>query len=190
MNQQHFCLTPEEALTGIRRNDRQVVNAYYYYLRQRAFGIFCRQPQGSPEYLAMEDCFSQAFLIFLNKVRNGQYRHRNLDAYALGIVRFCYADSRKSLRRHTHEELNPDIDIPMVASAFGVQTAFIFFEGLPDLHLLQWYFSLESLSRRMLNLRLQGYNHREIAEQLNLSHGAVRNRFSQLIREARKVARE
>lgn len=188
MNRQLFSLSPEQALEGIRRNDRQVVDAYYYYLRERAFGIFCRQPQGSPEYLAMEDCFSQAFLIFLDKVRSGQYRHRKLDAFALGIVRNCYSDTRKGLRRHAWAELPPTADLPDQPPAIPL-TAESFFESLPGFNLIHWYRSLEALPRRLLCLRCQGYNHREIAEQLSLSPGGVRNRFSHLIREAREVSR-
>lgn len=188
MKRTHFSLSPEEALAGIRCNDPRVVDAYYYHLRARAFGIFCRQPEGSPEYLAMEDSFSRAFLIFLEKVRSGQYRHHNLDAFALGIVRNCYSDIRKSQRRHDYTGLGSVAELPDDAPTLPA-TAEGFFESLPVLPLLQWYRSLEELSRRLLCLRCQGYNHREIAELLCLSPGAVRNRFSQLIREAREVAR-
>ncbi len=190
MNRQHFCFSAEQALAGIRRNDRRIVEAYYYYLRERAFGIFCRAPQGSPEFLAMEDCFSQAFMTFLHKVQSGQYCHRNLDAYALGIVKYCYSDALKRQGRHPCAELSPAAE-PADTPPAAPPTAESCFEALPDLHLFHWYHDLEELPRRLLDLRCQGYNHHEIAERLpqRPAPGTVRNWFSQLVREARKVVR-
>ena len=187
MNRPHFAFSPEAVLEGICHNDRSIVEAYYYYLRERAFGIFCAgRPRGSTAYLAMEDCFSLAFMTLLEKVRSGGYEHRNLDAFALGIVRNCYSDAQKKMRRHAWGELSTAAEPRDEAPAIHLSAASLFDE-LPEIHLLHWYFGLEQMSQRILDLRAQGYNHYEIAELLPLAPGTVRNRFSRMVREAREV---
>lgn len=179
-------LTPAEALAGIRNHDQKIIGRYYRYLRERAFALFCYAPKGSPAWLAMEDCFNLAFLAFLEKARRPQFEPRNLDAFALEVVRRSFLDTLKKERRHSYAELSAAQE-PADEPATVHLTAGSLFEGLPDLLLLHWYFRLEALSRRLLDLRVLGYNHKEIAGQLPLAPGTVRNRFSELVREAKGV---
>jgi len=55
--------------------------------------------------------------------------------------------------------------------------------------LLRWLQGLRPQDRKLLNLNFEGYPHTEIAEQLDLSYGYVRNRYSSLIREAVRLVR-
>lgn len=177
----------EAVREGIIRNDRAVIEWFYGRLRRRAFGLLCRAPQGSPACLAMEDCFNPAFLILLRKVREGHFRGGNLMAYALMVVRHCYCDEQKKERRRRWQELSAAGEPPAAPSA-ACRTAAEVFEREGHVRLLQWYRSLDERLQRLLDLRLQGYNHYEIAERLPLAAGSVRNRFSKLMREAQGVA--
>ena len=184
MKPQH--LTPAEALAGIRHHDQKTIGRYYRYLRERAFGLFCYGPKGSPAWLAMEDCFSLAFLAFLRKARSPEFEPRNLDAFALEVVRRSFLDTLKKQRRHSWAELSPASEPADKPAVFHL-TAASFFDEQPGFLLIQWYFTLKKDWRRILDLRIQGYNHKEIARELRLAPGAVRNRYSKLAREARQV---
>ncbi|MCB9293452.1 MAG: sigma-70 family RNA polymerase sigma factor [Lewinellaceae bacterium] len=183
MKRQH--LTPAEALAGIRNCDQTIIGRYYRYVRRRAFRLFCYGQPGSPAYVALEDCFNPAFLAFLARARSPQFEPRNLDAFALEFVRRSFLDALKKERRHGHAELTPDADQPDGPAPH--LTAESLFGSQPNLLLLHWYSSLEKVSRRLLDLRVQGYNHYEIAERLPLAPGTVRNRYSALVREAKGV---
>ena len=176
----------EAVRDGILRDDRAVIDWFYGRLRQRAFGLLCRAPKGSLAYLQMEDCFNPAFLLLLRKVREGHFRGGNLMAYALTVVRYCYSDERKKARRHCWQEL-PAGGEPVDSPSSTCHTAADVFEQEGHVRLLHWYHTLDERSRRLLDLRFQGYNHREAAQKLRLAPGTVRNCYVEIFRQAKKL---
>lgn len=176
----------EAVRDGILRDDRAVIEWFYGRLRLQAFRLFCRGSQGSPAYLAMEDCFNPAFILILRKVREGYFLGGNLMAYALKVVRYCYSDERKKARRHYWEELSAGGE-PAAAPASACHTAADVFEQRSLVRLLHWYHTLGERPRRLLDLRFQGYNHREAAQKLRLAPGTVRNCYVEIFRQAKKL---
>lgn len=184
MVQQTSAYSAEAVREGIIRDDRAVIHWFYGRLRQRAFGQLCRASKGSPAYLAMEDCFNPAFLLVLQKVRAGHFRGGNLMAYGLKVVRYCYSDEWKKARRHCWQELSPGLE-PPAAPSTACHSAGQAFERRGYVRLLHWYHSLDEGPQRLLDLRVQGYNHRETARELGLAPGTVRNQYARMIREAK-----
>ncbi len=178
----------EAVLGGLRRGDEAAINSFYARLKTRAFRTFCRHPRGSREHQAMEDCFNEAFLTLLQKVRAGHCQEGKLMNFALGIVHNCYRDTLKKRRRHWWPELSPGLEPAAEEAPAQFRSAAQLFAANGHFQLLHWYRHLPRLSRLILDLRVQGYNNKEIAGLLPLTHGVVRNRYSALLREAKRMA--
>ena len=176
----------QQVLEGLRSKDPVCLNSYYSHIHPKAVIIIHRIFPADPSDW-LEDCFSTAFLTFLKKIRCPNFQARNIDAYALEIIKRTYFNARKkqkSLAILTDEiperaHLSPE---PSVKNADEL------FSNLQQKKLLRWYRQLPPRYRRILDLRTQGWDYKEIAEEVNISHTLLRNHFSKLLREARKLA--
>lgn len=165
-------------------NESPRFEAYFYrHIRPKA-GAMIRRLYSNDPIDWLEDCFSQAFLTLLEKIRSGTYEHRNLDAFALQIIKFTYSNARRK-RLSLVPFVNEVPDNPTPAPLFS--TAGELFEQLQQRKLNRWYRRLPLLKQHMLDLRMQGLDYKEIAEELGFSHGAIRNKFARLFQEARAV---
>lgn len=166
-------------------NESPRFEAYYYRHIQPKAGIMIRRLYPNDPIDWLEDCFSQAFLTLLNKIRSGNYEHRNLDAFALQIIKFTYSNARRkrlSLVPFTHEIPEKEIADSPLSNAGDL------FDRFEQKKLSRWYQRLPIQQRFMLDLRMQGLDYEEIAKELDLAPGTVRNHFSKLLREARKIS--
>jgi len=174
---------PARVWEGLLNKNPRFEAYYYSHIRPKAAAMIRRlYPNDPADWL--EDCFSQAFLILLDKIRSGNYEHRNLDAFALQIIKFTYSNARRK-RLSLVPFINEVPDIPTAAPRFT--TTGELFEQLQQKKLSRWYKRLPRLKQHMLDLRMQGLDYKEIAEELGFSHGAIRNKFARLFHEARAV---
>lgn len=174
---------PARIWEGLLNESPRFEAYYYHHIRPKA-GIMIRRLYSKDPVDWLEDCFSQAFLTLLRKIRSGNYEHRNLDAFALQIIKFTYSNARR--KRLALVPLICEVpDIPTAAPGFT--TTGELFEQLQQKKLSRWYKRLPLLKQRMLDLRMQGLDYKEIAEELDFSHGVIRNKFARLLKEARAV---
>lgn len=173
-----------ELLAGLRANDPRVLHEFYYRLRRITsrtllprFGVQYRE--------VFAEAFTDAFLILLRKVQGDAYEHRNLPAFAYGIVKYTFRDAvrrRRNREISTAPEELPD-HLPREMTPIYA-TAAEWLEDLDHAKLLQWYRQLSARDQRLLDLRLQGYSLQEMAVQCGLAYGTVRNVYAGLLREA------
>ena len=180
----------EAILAGLKDGDRLVENYFYNRLRERAFGIFCHHSVGSWQYLAMEECLSNSFLILQNKIRSGNYQDQNLEAFALGIIRNSYWDELRKWKRKSHAELNLNQKQYVENKAFDIECIVSLLAERENIHLLGWGHQLSKRDQQIFHLILQGYSLKEIAKKLGVAYGSLRNIYSKKIREARKLAKQ
>lgn len=170
-----------ELLTGLRDNDPRVLHHFYYRLRRiTSRSLLSRYGVQYRELFA--EAFTDAFLILLRKVQSDAYEHRNLEAFAFGIVKYTFRDAvRRSRQREvpTPPEELPDQLSPEDRPVFG--TAAEWLEDLDHPKLLRWFRQLSARDQQLLDLRLQGYSLQEMAELSGLAYGTVRNVYSKML---------
>lgn len=174
--------TAEGLPKRLRSGDRRARGLLWQLLQQRASQILCRAPMGSPAQLQLEESLSNAFMVILRRVEQGGFLTGNFTAFCTEVLKRCCWDQRRKDRRHKHGELPLCLpaaeDLPRARSWRELCQM----SGRDDL--LRWLLGLRHQDRQLLDLNLQGYGHREIAELSGLSYGTVRNRYAQLIKEA------
>lgn len=180
----------EEILAGLKDGNRLVENYFFDRLKERAFGIFCRRPTGSWEYMVMEECLSNSFLILQKKIRSGAYHDQNLEAFALGIIRNSYWDGLRKWRRKTFTDIATIQDGAEEKSDLDIMCIVSLFEKYNNLQLTEWGRQLSDRNRRIFDMQLQGYSLKEIAKELGVAYGSIRNICSSKIREAKKLAKQ
>lgn len=173
----------EAILAGLKNGNRLVESYFFNRLKERAFGIFCRRPVGSWQYMVMEECLSNSFLILQNKIRSGIYQDQNLEAFALGIIRNSYWDELRKWQRKTFTALTAVQERVVEQSNFDVYCIVDVLENYDDPRLKEWEQKLSDRDRHIFNMQLQGYSLKEIAEEIGLSHGSVRNIRSRKVQE-------
>ena len=176
-------------LQGLQRQDPQVLTRFYSELHRRT-RHYVRKHYGAFALDVLDDCFPKAFHVLLQKVQSDAYRHDNLEAFAFGIVKYTFLEARR--RAAAKEQLCDPAELPepgpSAASYFSTGDELFDHLGC-DRHLL-WYERLSFREQQILDLRLQGYPHEEIAAAVGLSCGSVRNAYSRLIEQARGIADE
>ena len=177
----------EIILAGLKDGNRLIESYFYNYLRERAFGIFCRHSVGEWQYWAMEECLSKSFMILQNKVQSGVYQNQNLEAFALGIIRNSYWDERRKWQRKAFADISAVQDVVVEDNICDNIRIVDFLEVYDDLRLIEWGYQLSDRDQHIFNMQLQGYSLKEIAEDIGLSHGSVRNIRSRRIREVQHM---
>lgn len=132
-----------------------------------------------------EDCFSQAFLTILSKIEDGSYEDQNLSAFALKVVRLTYKNQRRKSRSYVTFTADIPDEAPRLVTA--ATSAEDFFEIYQLEQLKFWYRRLPKLKRQIFDLKIQGFDHKEIAVELGIAYGTLRNKYSELIAEARTI---
>lgn len=179
------CVSQHKLLAQLRRGAEPATSKFYHKLWKKVFATLAARYQAH-HLQQLEDCFSDAFLLFLQKIKEPDFRAQNLMGYAYKIVYFCFRDRLKRKRW-----LIPTAPAELPETAFA-QTADIYstgdlFEAKEYDHLAQWFHRLSDREQKILDLQLQNFKLKEIADHLDLSHGTVRNLRSRLIRQAREV---
>lgn len=176
------------ALPGrLRAQDERAQRLLWKWLREHACRILCQEQPGSYKQLALEDSLSKAFRIIVGKVEDGSYQGGNFSAFCTEVLKRSWWDEQKRHRRHRYTKL-PE-SLPLAEAPARVHSVQELFQRIGQEHLLRWLQALRPQDRELLNLHFQGFPHTEIAEQLGLSYGSVRNRYSSLIREAGRLVR-
>lgn len=164
------------------------INALYQRLHSRAF----RQLQTN--CTAQEDALASAlhdgFILFLRKLHNSDFEVLRPESFAFEIIKRTYWDYRRRIKRR---EIPSDPSTILFAEPIPDRQRFAngttLFASLQEPFLFHWYQQLSTTDQYLLDLRCQGYKDHEIAEQLQRSHGGIRNRFSKLLNEARMAAK-
>lgn len=164
------------------------INDLYERLRQQAFRKLLRT-----RHSALEDALASAvqdgFMIFLRKLQTADLEVQRPEAFAFEIIKRTFWDYRRRAQRCEF----PQDPAELIPSDLYHRPRFAdgdaLFGSLPESFLLHWYQRLPAADQQLLDLRCQGYQDQEIADLLQRSHGGVRNRFSKLLDEARKIAR-
>lgn len=183
----HQLWTEQQLLAGIRTDDQRVIQFFCYELQSRAQRVLCRQVMpGSRDAVAFEECFSKAVLTIIQKVRDGDYQDRNFWAFAIGVVKYSYREALRKMRRHQWSDLEeaPEIPDPTLPPATTAQEVF---ERLDHAFLYRWFEQLNDAEKVLLDYRIQGYQHDEIAPMMSLAAGTVRNRYAGLVRAAKCI---
>lgn len=178
--------TTHEVFQGLLQEKPAIVADFYRHIYPKAVIMICRCFPGDPKEW-LEDCFSTAFLKFLARIKAADFEPRNLDAYALEVIKRTYLNTRK---KHKSLVLFTDQlpDLPQPVAEPPVQNAADLFIRFQQKKLSRWYRQLPPRQRKMLDLRAQGWEYQEIATAVGVSYGVLRNHFSKLLREARKLA--
>lgn len=174
---------PRVLLEGLRRNDARIIRNFYDRVYRMTYRSLAAS-YGPQHRETFADCFSQAFLILLRKIRSDAVAPNKLEAFAFGIVRYTFWDA---VRRSRRRELpTAPEDLPEVAASGPTQysSAGEWLATLDHPQLLVWFEGLSDRQQRLLDLRLQGYKLREIAELTGLAHGTLRNVLPELLRRA------
>ncbi|GJM35082.1 MAG: hypothetical protein DHS20C18_40830 [Saprospiraceae bacterium] len=183
-------LSTRQLLAGIENDDQRIIDTFYVHLYAKAQAVLCRQVgPGSREDLAFEDCFSSAFLTIIKKVREGIYREGNFQAFAIGVVKNCYRSALRKMRRQAWTDLEDVPEFPEV-TPYHIPDAKTCFTELDHPRLWIWFIQLEPAEKQLLDYRIQGYQHDEIAPLVGLAPGTVRNRFAGLVKSAKCIVGE
>lgn len=180
----------EAILAGLKNGNQLVENYFFNHLKERAFGIFCRYQAGSREYMAMEECLSNSFLILQKKIRSGSYRDQNLEAFALGIIRNSYWDELRKWQRKSRTCLDTVQERFTENKAFDDSCIVGLLEQRENTQVLKWGRQLSERDQQIFHLVLQGYSLKEIARELGVAYGSLRNIYSKKIKEARELVEQ
>lgn len=177
------CVSQHKLLQQLRSGDAQTVNTFYYKLWHKVFQTLAAKYQAYQLQL-LEDCFSEAFLIFLQKIQDSDFRAQNLEGYAYKIVHFTFRDRLKR-KRWQMATAPAELPEPALENATSFYTVDELFADQEEDRLVHWFHGLSGRDQQILNLQLQNFKLHEIAEKLDLSHGSVRNIRSRLIMKAK-----
>lgn len=180
------CVSQHHLLQQLRSGDAQTVASFYQKLWRKVIRTLSAKYQ-SYQLQQLEDCFSDAFLIFLHKIQDPNFKAQNLEGYAYKVVRFTFRDRLRG-KRWLVTTQPTDMPEPMRESTPTFYAADELFAERNADRLVHWFQRLSERDQLILNMQLQNFKLWEIAEQLNLSHGAVRNIRSRLIKKAKEVA--
>jgi RNA polymerase sigma factor (sigma-70 family) len=176
----------EALLKGLLREDPRVLRHFYEQLQRRVRRYFGSRYKGR-DLNILDECFSTAFQTLLEKLRQGEYKQGNLNAYAFTIVKFTFFDARRKAYRGP-ELTSLEVLSDMADETFPpIRTAGDLFDDVAEEGLLDWYLALSRRDQEIMDMRAQGFSHDEIAGRMGLNCGSVRNIFQRLIRQAREV---
>ncbi|WP_367389038.1 RNA polymerase sigma factor [Lewinella sp. LCG006] len=135
---------------------------------------------------ALHSAVQDGILIFLDKLSSMTDTIEYPEAFAFEIIKRNYWDKRRKAMRCLNENL---LCLITFRDRQRYLNAEVLFDSLPEPQLLHWFHQLSPRDQRILNLRCQGYQDDEVAAQLGLSYGGVRNIFSRLLTQARELVK-
>ncbi|MEZ5038498.1 MAG: sigma-70 family RNA polymerase sigma factor [Saprospiraceae bacterium] len=176
----------QEVIAGLRARNPKVVKHFCQKLKERVYKQF-QKHYGAHHLSWLDDSLSEAFIIILDKVDHKLPEKLSFDNYAFGIVKFSFYNL---LRKSSKEPTLPQDNVPeqLHFDRRIHTTAFAFFDWEGYDLLLQWYQQLSDRDQQLLDLRSQGFSNKEIAKELKLADGTVRNVVADLIKEAKGIA--
>ena len=179
------CVSQHKLLQQLRNGEQRVINSFYCKLKKRVWKALVGRYQAY-QLQTLEDCFSDAFLVFLEKIRDKDFKANNLQGYAYRIV-FLTFKNRLRHRRWLISTSPTELPEPHPELSNVFYSADTLFESANADQLVHWFEKLSAKEQQILNLQLQNYKLKEIAQELELSHGTIRNIRSRLIKEAKEV---
>ena len=176
---------PELVIQAAHENNEVVITKYYDYLKSKpSLKRLSKYYDSSLFYTAFEEAFNSAFLKFLEKIKSPGFIHRNLDGFAYRIVYNKTRDELdKLIRMRKFEEFDVQKHDRIIPTSFQTVQDWIAYDA--DTSLEHWFQALSVVEKKIIELRFLDYNHKEIAAELQLSEGTVRNKFSKIIQSAR-----
>ena len=167
-------MTEAEIIKGCKANDRRaqraLVDTYSPYL----YGICVRY---AVDRAYAKDCLQESLIRILNKVDTYKEQGKFKSWMAQVTAMKCLELIRKE-KKYRSEEVGDQIELASGTHVFDKlrqEEVMLFMESLPDNY------------RISLNMFLvEGYNHKDIAERLNITEGSSRS----LITRGRKMIQE
>ncbi|MBN8653064.1 MAG: RNA polymerase sigma factor [Cytophagales bacterium] len=156
-----------ELIEGCRRNDRQAQKRLYDRYASKLYALCCRYIKDKME---AEDVWITAFTKILNKI--DQYTGEgNFEGWMRKIV---VNESLSYLRKHKNMYLETDIEAADYEPDYQNLEAHLEAEDL-----MKMIEALPAGYRIVFNLyAIDGYSHKEIAEQLNISENTSKSQLS------------
>lgn len=178
---------PTWVLDGLQTNDPLPLKFYYNYIKPKAIAVIRRlYPDDPHDWL--KDSFSMAFLKFLEKIQSGSYVHDNLDAFAIQIIRYTYSNLRRNrLAKAKVTDQIPDQLMATPETTNTPENLGELFEFIKRKRHARWYRNLRPEQKSMLDLRMRGWHYKDIADELGVAHGTIRNKFPKLLAQAQKL---
>ena len=184
MNNQNSAVHATATYQGLVEGDPKIITTFYYRVRKRIYLHF-KLRSTDFQMQQLDDCINRGFLKFLEKIRSESFKTVNLEGYAFTIIKGYFKNqtrNRKTLISFAPETL-PEVE-PTTAKCYSAED---FFDTHTSERLKHWFQTLSQRDQQIFDLQLKGYKQKESAQLLNLSHGSLRNIYSQLIQEARKI---
>ena len=168
-------LTGENLLEGCKRNDRKAQELLYQSLASKMLGVCVRYAKDSFE---AEDILQSGFIKVFQKI--SEFRG---EGSFEGWIRRIMVNTAIEVYRKNQRSLNV-VDIDQV---FDEPQTMFDMTGLETKDLLKVIKQLPGGYRLVFNMYvIEGYSHKEIGEQLNISEGASKSQLSR----ARALLRE
>lgn len=168
-------LTAENLLEGCKRKERKAQELLYQALASKMLGVCVRYAKDSFE---AEDILQSGFIKVFQKV--SEFRG---DGSFEGWIRRIMVNTAIEVYRKNQRSLNV-VDIDQV---FDEPQTMFDMSGLETKDLLKLIKQLPGGYRLVFNMYvIEGYSHKEIGEQLNISEGASKSQLSR----ARALLRE
>lgn len=168
-------LTAENLLEGCKRKERKAQELLYQALASKMLGVCVRYAKDSFE---AEDILQSGFIKVFQKV--SEFRG---DGSFEGWIRRIMVNTAIEVYRKNQRSLNV-VDIDQV---FDEPQTMFDMSGLETKDLLKLIQQLPGGYRLVFNMYvIEGYSHKEIGEQLNISEGASKSQLSR----ARALLRE
>lgn len=175
----------QEVIAGLRARNPKITKHFVQRLRDRVYGKF-RKKYPEHQHSWIDDSLSEAMIILLHKMDNQLPSQLSLDNYAFGIVKYSFFALVRKSRKEPTLSKGQLPERSQIDRRFHTSLQSLFdWEG-QDSH-LHWYRQLSERDQRLLNLRAQGFSNKEIASEMKMANGTVRNLLSKIMNKARKM---
>ena len=177
----------EAVIQAVYENNEVIITQYYKYLKTKIkLKSLSGRYDSSLFNWAFQEAFNEAFLSLLEKIKSPLFQNQNLNGFAFKIIYGKTKDELdKLIRNRRYQEFDLQKNDHTETTTY-YPTAKDWVENLSESKLADWYHSLSSIDRTIIELRYQDVDHKVIASELQLSIGTIRNKYSKLIREAKE----
>ena len=165
-------------LGGLLRRDPQILNPFYKRLRQKVFSIF-RNHYDAHRFQELDDCINEAFLKFLEKIQQPEFKAYNLEGYAFRVVQLSFKNYLKSKGRKSFIS-SGQIPEPSISLNYYQTDLQMLLEFEAPEYFWNWFQKRSKLEQQILKYKWKGYPLLEIAQELDLAYGTVRNKHGNL----------
>lgn len=170
---------------GLLRKDPKSLRIFYLRLRRRSYAQLRTK---YPDYhlQVLDDCFNMAFLKFLQKIGEPNFKLNNLEAYAFQFVLRFFKNALKRAKSSKLQSLDNVPQPSLFISSASHSIDDLLQRYAPD-KLYNWYLSLPDTEKQLLQLRMEGYKLEEIAPLVGRSFGTIRNKNAKLVNSAKAL---